>query len=206
MATQAIYDAVIQYNLRGIADLVQAELDSGTDIAALLKQGLISPMDRIGQLFSEGELFIPEMLMAAKAMKNGLEVLRPHLTQTASKPKDAIIIGTVHGDLHDIGKNLVTMMLEGAGFEVTDLGVNVETQKFIDAVNEHDAKIVGLSALLTTTMPAMKETVAALKKEIPGIKIMVGGAPVTQTSANKIGAEGYGQDAPSAVKLAREFI
>ncbi len=206
MAAQNIYDAVIQYNLEGIAELVRAELDSGTDIAALLSKGLISPMDEIGQRFSEGELFIPEMLMAAKAMKNGLEVLKPHLTQTASKSKGSVIIGTVHGDLHDIGKNLVAMMLEGAGFEVTDLGVNVETQKFIDAVNEHDAKIVGLSALLTTTMPAMKETVAALKKEIPGIKIMVGGAPVTKSSANKIGAEGYGEDAPSAVKLAREFI
>jgi len=206
MATQDIYDAVIQYNGKGIADLVQAELDSGTDIEILLKQGLISPMDKIGQDFSEGELFIPEMLMAAKAMKKGLEVLRPHLTQTASKPKGTVIIGTVHGDLHDIGKNLVTMMLEGAGFKVIDLGVNVETKKFIDATNEHDAKIVGLSALLTTTMPAMEKTVTALKKEIPGIKIMVGGAPVTQSSANKIGAEGYGEDAPSAVKLAREFI
>lgn len=206
MATQDIYDAVIQYDLKGIAGLVQAELDSGTDIAALLNQGLISPMDDIGRRFSEGELFIPEMLMAAKAMKDGLEVLKPHLTQTASKPKGTVIIGTVHGDLHDIGKNLVAMMLEGAGFKVIDLGVNVETNKFIDAVNEHDAKVVGLSALLTTTMPAMKETVAALKKEIPGIKIMVGGAPVTKSSADTIGAEGYGEDAPSAVKLAREFI
>ena len=206
MATQDIYDAVIQYNLKGIAELVQAELDSGTDIAALLNQGLISPMDDIGRRFSEGELFIPEMLMAAKAMQDGLEVLKPYLTQTASKPKGTVIIGTVHGDLHDIGKNLVAMMLEGAGFKVIDLGVNVETNKFIDAVNEHDAKVVGLSALLTTTMPAMKETVAALKKEIPGIKIMVGGAPVTKSSADKIGAEGYGEDAPSAVKLAREFI
>ena len=206
MATQDIYDAVIQYNLKGIAELVQAELDSGTDIAALLNQGLISPMDDIGRRFSEGELFIPEMLMAAKAMQDGLEVLKPYLTQTASKPKGTVIIGTVHGDLHDIGKNLVAMMLEGAGFKVIDLGVNVETNKFIDAVNEHDANVVGLSALLTTTMPAIKETVAALKKEIPGIKIMVGGAPVTKSSADKIGAEGYGEDAPSAVKLAREFI
>ena len=162
-------------------------------------------MDYVGKQFSEGELFVPEMLMAAQTMKKGLEILKPKLGSGGSASAGKIVIGTVKGDLHDIGKNLVGMMLEGGGFEIVDLGVDVEPKTFVEEAKKHDAKIVGLSALLTTTMPAMEETVNALKEAGLTVKTMVGGAPVTKAFADKIGATGYSEDAPGAVELARKL-
>lgn len=206
MAVSDVYAAVIAFDEPKVKELVQAELDANTEIETILNDGLIGAMDEVGQKFSEGQLFVPEMLMAAQAMKGGLELLRPLLVETGSKPRGTVVIGTVKGDLHDIGKNLVAMMLEGAGFRVVDLGVDVETQKFLDAAKENQADLVALSALLTTTMPSMEETVASLKEQGAAIKSMVGGAPVTQEFAEKIGADGYSQDAPSAVELARRLM
>jgi 5-methyltetrahydrofolate--homocysteine methyltransferase len=206
MAVQDIYEAITGYNLAGIAEIVQQELENGTDVSTILDEGLIAAMDDVGNRFSAGELFVPEMLMAAKVMQAGLDVIKPRLVETDTRAKGIIVIGTVQGDLHDIGKNLVMMMLEGGGFEVIDLGVDVEPQKFVAAAREHGAQVIALSALLTTTMPAMEGTVAALRKEGLDVKIMVGGAPVTRDYANKIGADGYGEDAPGAVLLAREFV
>lgn len=206
MAIQEIYNAVIGYNKDKAAQFVKTEIDSGTDLSMILNEGLIAPLDEVGKRFSEGEIFVPEMLMAALAMKTGLEVLRPFLRAGESKPKGTIVIGTVKGDQHDIGKNLVVMMLEGAGFEVIDLGVDVSTVKFIAAAQQNGADVVALSALLTTTMPSMEATVATIKEKGLAVKTMVGGAPVTEAFAAKIGADGYSEDAPGAVELARRFL
>ncbi len=206
MAIKDVYQAVLEYEEDTIGELVEKELAAGTDVNQLLQEGLISAMDEVGKLFSEGELFVPEMLLAAQTMKIGLEVLKPKLKGEGAKAASVVVIGTVKGDLHDIGKNLVGMMLEGGGFEVHDLGVDVDTKKFVDAVKEHKASILGLSALLTTTMPAMEETVKTLKESgLDNVKIMIGGAPVTQAFADKIGADGYSEDAPGAVELARNL-
>lgn len=206
MAVDDIFQAVLNYDMGGIADIVETELNAGTEIDPMLNQGLIAAMDEVGLRFSEGNLFVPEMLRAAETMQRGLEVLKPHLIQTDSQNRGIVVMGTVQGDMHDVGKNLVTIMLEGGGFKVVDIGIDVETGKFMDAVKEHNAKIVGLSALLTTTMPAMGETSATLKEEFPDIKVMVGGAPVTESFAGKIGADGYAEDAAGAVRLARKLM
>lgn len=206
MAIQNIFNAVLDFDEEGVPALVQKEIDAGSDVQAVLNEGLIAAMDEVGKRFSEGELFVPEMLMAAQAMKAGLEVLRPLLADADAKPKGTIVIGTVKGDLHDIGKNLVSMMLEGAGFRVIDLGVDVETDKFLAAAAEGKAEIVAMSALLTTTMPAMEATVATIKEKGLKLKTMVGGAPVTEAFARKIGATGYSEDAPGAVELARRLL
>ncbi len=206
MAIQDIFNAVLDFEEEGMPALVQKEIDAGTDVQSVLNDGLIAAMDEVGKRFSEGELFVPEMLMAAHAMKAGLAVLRPLLADADAQPKGTIVIGTVKGDLHDIGKNLVSMMLEGAGFKVVDLGVDVETDTFLAAAAEHEAQIVAMSALLTTTMPAMEATVATIKEKGLPLKTMVGGAPVTEAFANKIGATGYSEDAPAAVELARRLL
>lgn len=206
MAIEDIYKAVIEFDESKVVELTQAELDAGTDIDTVLNEGLIAPMDEVGKKFSEGELFVPEMLMAAQSMKAGLELLRPLLAGGKSKPKGTIIIGTVKGDLHDIGKNLVSMMLEGAGFKVIDLGVDVEAERFVKESRSNEAHIVALSALLTTTMPAMENTVKAMREKLPEVKIMIGGAPVTGEFADLIDADGYGPDAPGAVELARRLM
>jgi 5-methyltetrahydrofolate--homocysteine methyltransferase len=206
MAIQDIYIAVIEYRKEKVADLVRDEIGKGTEISTILNKGLIAPLDEVGKKFSEGEFFVPEMLRAAQAMKAGLEVLRPLLAETESRPKGTVVIGTVKGDQHDIGKNLVVMMLEGAGFRVIDLGVDVETDRFISAARENKAEIVALSALLTTTMLAMKTTVAAIKEKGSAVKTIVGGAPVTEAFAQKIGADGYSKDAPGAVILVRRLL
>ncbi len=190
-----------------IAGLVQEALDEGSAAQDIL-QAMIDAMGVVGEKFSAGELFVPEMLIAAKAMAKGVAVLKPHLAGTTSTSLGTCVIGTVKGDLHDIGKNLVAMMLESAGFTVIDLGVDVSADNFLDAIkNSADVKLVACSGLLTTTMPAMRDTVAAIKSSgANGVKVMVGGAPVTQKFANEIGADGYAADAGSAAVLAKALV
>ncbi len=210
MSVEKIYEAVLDYDDDAVAELVTAELAAGTDPQKMLDDGLVAALDTVGAQFSEGTLFVPEMLMAADAVKAGLDILRPILSETGVKPIGTVVIGTVKGDLHDIGKNLVSMVLEGAGFRVIDLGTDVEPEKFVDAALEYDADIVALSALLTTSMAAMEKAVgvvsAANTDSNLGVRIIIGGPPVTDDFAAKIGADGYGVDAPGAVDLARGFI
>ena len=205
MAVQDIYGAVVGFELDKVAGLVESEIAAGTPVEEILNEGLIAPMDEVGEKFSAGDLFIPEMLKAAKTMKAGLELLKPHLSAGQSQNKGTVVIGTVKGDLHDIGKNLVAMMAEGAGFEVIDLGVDVESGVFVKAAQDNGAQIVALSALLTTTMPAMGETIQAIKAAGLSVKTIIGGAPVTKAFAEKISAEGYEADAPGAVNLMKEL-
>jgi 5-methyltetrahydrofolate--homocysteine methyltransferase len=205
MAIADIFKAVLAYDEAQAKTLTQAEIDAGTDVETILNEGLISAMDDVGKKFSEGDLFVPEMLMAAQAMKAGLAVLKPHLASDSAANKGTVVIGTVKGDLHDIGKNLVAMMMEGAGFNVIDLGVDVAAAKFVAAAKENGAAVVALSALLTTTMPAMEATVSAIKEAGLATKTIIGGAPVTQAYADQIGADGYSDDAPGAVELARSL-
>jgi 5-methyltetrahydrofolate--homocysteine methyltransferase len=183
--------------------LTQTLLDDGIKPLDIVEQGLVPGMSAIGEKFKNNEVFVPEMLIAARAMKECMAILEPLLADAGIKPKFTAVIGTVQGDLHDIGKNLVAMMLKGANFGVVDLGTNVPPEKFVAAAREHQAHLVCLSALLTTTMPAMKATVEAIKAaDLPGVRVMVGGAPVTQSYCDEIGADGYSQDAASAVDLA----
>lgn len=206
MAVNDIYQAVLDYETDAIAGMMEKELAAGTDVIKLLQEGLIAAMDTVGQAFTEEKLFVPEMLMAAKTMKAGLEVLKPRLKGDETSRAGVIVLGTVKGDLHDIGKNLVGIMLEGGGFEVHDIGIDVMPETFVAAVKEHKADILALSALLTTTMPAMKETVNVVKGAGLPVKIIVGGAPVSQNYADTIGADGYSEDAPGAVALARSLV
>jgi 5-methyltetrahydrofolate--homocysteine methyltransferase len=191
-----------------VAELTQRALDEGLTPAEVLKGGLLAGMDRVGVDFRDGELFVPEVLIAARAMHAGMGILRPLLTDSDVPSSGKIIMGTVEGDLHDIGKNLVAMMLEGGGFEIADVGTDIPPDKFVDAVRKEQPDVVGMSALLTTTMPAMKRTIDALSEAglRDKIKIMVGGAPVTQAWAEEIGADGYAPDAASAVDLARSLL
>jgi 5-methyltetrahydrofolate--homocysteine methyltransferase len=188
-----------------VAELVQKALDQGMAPNEVLQGGLIAGMDEVGRDFKAGDLFVPEVLIAARAMHAGMGVLRPLLAESDVPSAGKYVIGTVKGDLHDIGKNLVKMMLEGAGFETVDLGTDVEPQAFVDAVREHKPALVGMSALLTTTMVQMRTTVEALEEAglREQIKIMVGGAPVTEAFAQEIGADAYAPDAASAVDTAR---
>ena len=190
-----------------VAALVQAALDHGMAPSELLQGGLIAGMDEVGRDFKAGELFVPEVLIAARAMHAGMDVLRPLLAESDTQSAGKYVIGTVKGDLHDIGKNLVRMMLEGAGFETVDLGTDVEPQDFVAAVREHQPVLLGMSALLTTTMVQMRATVDALIEAglRDSIKIMVGGAPVTAAFAEEIGADAFAPDAASAVDVARQL-
>ena len=206
MSIQDIFNAVLAFDAATVTAKTQAELDAGTDIEAILNDGLIGAMDEVGERFSAGDLFVPEMLVAAQAMKAGLEILKPHLSAGQSQSKGTVVIGTVKGDLHDIGKNLVSMMLEGAGFEVVDVGVDMDGDAFIKIAAEKNADVIALSALLTTTMPAMETTVKAVKEAGMSVKTIIGGAPVTQAFADQIGADGYSADAPGAVKLVKEIM
>jgi 5-methyltetrahydrofolate--homocysteine methyltransferase len=203
-----IYDGILDGDQRKVAAGVQAALDQGHDPEAILKNSMVVAMDEVGRLFEEGEYFVPEMLVAARAMQGGLALLKPHLTQANVASSGKVIAGTVKGDLHDIGKNLVCMMLEGAAFEIVDLGSDVSPEKFVEAVKENGAQIVAMSALLTTTMPNMKVTLEALKAAglRDSVKVMVGGAPVTDTYAKDIGADGYASDASKAVALAKSLV
>jgi len=188
-----------------VADLVRSALDKGVAPVEILQGGLIAGMDQVGRDFKAGDLFVPEVLIAARAMHAGMGVLRPLLAESEAPSAGKCLIGTVKGDLHDIGKNLVRMMLEGAGFEMVDLGTDVSAEVFVGAVREHKPKLVGMSALLTTTMVQMKATIDALEEAgLRGsVKIMVGGAPVTDSYARQIGADAYAPDAASAVDIAR---
>jgi 5-methyltetrahydrofolate--homocysteine methyltransferase len=206
MAIGDVYQAVLEFDRDRVVSLVESELDAGTDLRSLLDDGLVKPLDEIGRQFSDGTAFVPEMLATARAMKAGLEVLRPHLSEGRNEPAGRVVLGTVKGDLHDIGKNLVGMMLDGAGFEVVDLGVDVDAGGFIEAARSHDADVVGLSCLVTTTMPAMAAAVATIKEQAAGAQVIVGGAPVNQAFCDRAGADGYGNDAASAVVLVRRIL
>jgi len=202
----AIYEATLDFDADTVAELVRAEVEAGTDLQTLINDALIAAMEELGELFAEGEVFVPELLMGAKAMKAGLEVLRPLLTATKAKPRGVALMGTVHGDLHDIGKNLVGMMLEGGGFEVHDLGVNVAPEEFWEAAQELRPDVIGLSALLTTTTPNMRRTIELFRGRGWNGRIMVGGAPVSKDFAAEIGADGYAPDAPGGVALAKKYV
>jgi 5-methyltetrahydrofolate--homocysteine methyltransferase len=205
---QTIYENVLTGQKNEAADSVVKALEAGIDANEILKNGLIRAMEEVGARFESGDFFVPEMLIAARAMKASLLVLRPQLVDEGVEPAGKIVIGTVNGDLHDIGKNLVAMMLEGAGFEIIDLGADVPAQLFVAAIQEHRPHLVCLSALLTTTMSQMKITIQALEQAglRDWVKVMVGGAPVTERFAHDIGADGYAPDASKAVSLAKELV
>ena len=205
MAIEKVYDLVSRGKAKLTPAAVQEAIDAGYAADEILNK-MIAAMDVVGEKFKNGEIFVPEMLIAAKAMKKGVEVLKPLLAAGAAGALGKVVIGTVAGDLHDIGKNLVAMMIESAGFEVIDLGVDVPVEKFVEAGNGEGVKIVACSALLTTTMPALEATVAALKATGKGYKVMVGGAPINQEYADKVGADAYTPDAASAAKKAKELV
>lgn len=212
----AISDAILNGNREKVVELVQAALDEGVDASEILDKGLIPGMEEVGRRFKANEFYVPEVLIAARAMSNvkekdtrpgAMEVLEPALAASGAKPKAKAVIGTVKGDLHDIGKNLVAMMLRGSGFQVEDLAIDVPAEKFVEAVKETDAKLVCLSALLTTTMPQMKTVIEEIRSAgHKDVKILVGGAPVTDSYAEEIGADGYAPDAASAVDKAKELL
>lgn len=208
MKLEKLVECILDADMDNVESLVRDGLAEGTAPSVLLKEGLIKGMDVVGEKFEDGDLFLPEMLAAAMAMKAGVEMLKPHLAGDDSKAVGTVVVGTVQGDIHDIGKNLVAMMLEGAGFEVADVGIDVPPEDFVKAVEEKKPQVVGLSALLTNTMPAVKATIDALQEAglRDQVKIMIGGAPVTQEFADEIGADGYASDAAGAVNIARGFI
>ena len=200
---QAMTDAVQRGDRDAAVQTVQDALAAGLEPEQILNEGLIAAMSSVGEKFRNNEVFIPEVLIAARAMNSAMEILEPKLVETGVEPRGKVVIGTVKQDLHDIGKNLVAMMLKGGGFKVIDLGVDVEPEKFVEAAKGEQAQVVALSALLTTTMPNMKGVVDALQEAgLDGVKVMIGGAPVTQAYADEIGAAGYAPDAGSAVDLA----
>ena len=194
--------------MKAVEASAKAGLGEGLSAAEILNEAMIPAMAEVGRLFEANEYYVPEMLIAARAMKAGLAILRPELVKEKVEPLGKVALGTVKGDLHDIGKNLVSIMVEGAGFEVIDLGVDVSPQAFVNAAKDRKADVVGLSALLTTTMPGMKSTIEALEEAgIRGkVKVIIGGAPVTQKYADEIGADGYGRDAASAATLVKKLL
>jgi 5-methyltetrahydrofolate--homocysteine methyltransferase len=203
---QQIAQAVIDGDEIQAPKLVEQALGEKVAAKSILQEGLLAGMTEVGRRFREGEYFVPEVLIAAEAMKAGTALLKPYLAQQGVRPEATAIIGTVRGDLHDIGKNLVATMLEGAGFEVVDLGVDVAPEKFVEACKQRKVDVVAMSALLTTTMPMMEASVKKLKAEVsPAPVILVGGAPVTQEYAEKIGANGYGRDAATGAELAKKL-
>lgn len=204
---QKLAEAVEKGNRNEATRLVKALLETGMAPLDVVEQALVPAMGIVGEKFKVSQIFVPEMLIAARAMKECMAILEPLLVKAGIRPKYTAVIGTVQGDLHDIGKNLVAMMWKGANFAVVDLGTNVTPEKFVAAVKEHGAQIVGLSALLTTTMPAMKTTVKELRAAgMHDVKVVIGGAPITQEFANEIGADGYGADAATAVDVARQLV
>jgi 5-methyltetrahydrofolate--homocysteine methyltransferase len=203
---KALADAIIKGDQNTAVEITKAALDEGTEAESVLNDGLIAGMEVIGARFKKNEVYIPEVLIAARAMKMAMEILEPELVKAGVKPRGKFLIGTVQGDLHDIGKNLVAMMLKGAGFEVIDIGVDAGPEKFVEQAKATGAQVVGMSALLTTTMPSIEKTLSALKEAGVPAKVMIGGAPVTQGYADKIGADGYSPDAASAVDTAKSLV
>jgi len=208
MDLHELYQAILTGDAKGTKTLVAEAIAQGFPPIDLLNRNMIPAMDEVGRLFESGEYFVPEMLLSGRAMKAGMEVLKPHLASTGAQPAGRVVIGTVQGDLHDIGKNLVASMLESTGFEVFDLGIDVPPPNFVAAIRERKADLVCLSALLTVTMPAMKSTLDALTTAgvRSGVRVLIGGAPVTSQYAKEIGADGYGETAAAAVTLARQFV
>jgi len=205
---QEIYTNVMEGEADVVKEKVQNAIEAGIPVSVILNEGMIAAMAEVGRLFEEGEYFVPEMLIAARAMQSGLVLLKPALNAAAVKSPGKVVIGTVKGDLHDIGKDLVAMMLEGAGFEVIDLGTDVAPEEFVESVREQGAQIVAMSALLTTTMPAIEATIDALNTAgLRGqVKIMIGGAPITQDYATLVGADGFSPDASRAVTTAKALV
>lgn len=204
---EEISENIINGKANEVRTLVQKAVDDGGDVGKILNEGLLAGMSVVGDRFKRNEFYVPEVLIAARAMKAGTEILKPLLAESGVKPTGTVVLGTVKGDLHDIGKNLVGMMMEGAGFQVVDLGTDVEAQKFVDACREQNATIIAASALLTTTMTAMKDIVDALNASDirDKVKILIGGAPLTQAFCDEIGADGYAPDAASASDLAKKY-
>ena len=203
-----IYNNIIEGQAGAVKEEVQAALDAGIPVSVILNEGMIAAITEVGRLFEIGEFYVPEMLIASRAMQSGLTLLEPYLKEADVKSAGKVVIGTVKGDLHDIGKNLVAMMLKGAGFEIIDLGTDVAPEKFVETAREQGAQIVALSALLTTTMPSMKATIEAFTAAgLRGqVKVMIGGAPITQSYADQIGADGYSPDASRAIATAISLV
>ena len=208
MSLESIYEAVLNGNAPAASSETEAALAANIPAEDILNKACIPAMAEVGTLFEEGEKFVPEMLISARAMSAAMEILRPRLVEAGVKTIGTVVMGTAAGDLHDIGKNLVKMMLEGAGFEVIDLGVDVSADKYVQAARDNNAQLIGLSALLTTTMPGMKDTIDTLAEAgLKGqVKVMIGGAPITQDYADEIGADGFAPDASSAVRKAKELL
>jgi len=202
--------AIAEYVINGkrdeTAEAVQSAVDEGVSAEEILNKGLVAGMDVVGQKFKNNEFYVPEVLIAARAMAAGMDILEPILTKSGVKPRGKVVLGTVKGDLHDIGKNLVAMMMKGAGFQVIDAGIDVAPEEYVKQAKENEADILGLSALLTTTMPQMENVIKAVKEAGLKVKVMIGGAPVTQNYADEIGADGYAPDAASAVDKAQELL
>ena len=205
---EKFHEALSQGKMEEVKKLTQEALDAGESAESILKDGLIQAMDRIGVRFKNCEIYIPEVLIAARAMHAGMAILKPILTKSAATRATRVAVGTVKGDLHDIGKNLVVMMLEGGGFEVTDLGIDVPREKFIEAIKNDQAQVIGMSALLTTTMREMKNTIQAIEQAglRNKVKVVIGGAPVTERFAKEVGADGYAPDAASAVDTVKSLF
>jgi 5-methyltetrahydrofolate--homocysteine methyltransferase len=205
---EKFFQTLSEGEMEEVKTLVQEALDAGESAERVLKEGLIQAMDRVGVRFKNGELYIPEVLLAARAMHAGMAILKPILSKSTERITGKVLIGTVKGDLHDIGKNLVVMMIEGGGFDVIDLGIDVPASRFVEAVKEHKPQVVGMSALLTTTMVEMTKTIQALEAagQKDRVKVIVGGAPVTEDFAKEIGADGYAPDAATAVDVVRSWI
>ncbi len=203
---KALAEVIIKGDQTSAVNMTKEALAEGIAPKSILDNGLIAGMDIVGARFKKNEVYIPEVLISARAMKMAMEVLEPELVKAGVEPIGKLAIGTVQGDLHDIGKNLVAMMLKGAGFEVFDLGVDVKPEKFLQKIKETGVQLVGISALLTTTMPGMEKTIKVIKEAGLSVKVMIGGAPVTQEYADKIGANGYAPDAASAVDVAKSLV
>ena len=203
---KALAEAVIKGDLNTAVAITKQAIAEKMPAGDILKNGLIAGMDVVGVRFKSNEVYIPEVLIAARAMKMAMQILEPELVKAGIKPVGKIVVGTVQGDLHDIGKNLVAMMMKGAGFEVIDMGVDVTSEKFVEKAKATGAQLVGISALLTMTMPKMEKTIKDLKSAGLKVKVMIGGAPVTQNYADKVGADGYAADAATAVDVAKRLI
>jgi 5-methyltetrahydrofolate--homocysteine methyltransferase len=205
---EALYECIIEGDMTAAPELVQETLDNHIAADVILNECMIPAMTEVGRLFEEGDYFVPEMLISARAMQAGLVVLKPHLVESGVKPVGRVVIGTVQGDMHDIGKNLVAMMMEGAGFEIIDLGVDVSSEAFVEAIQANEADVMAMSALLTTTMPKMKAIINAVEEAgiRDKVRIMIGGAPVTAGYAEQIGADAYAPDASQAASKVKLFV